>query len=1265
MPENAVFAVVNDANGDIDFLRNLFSKLPQAVSNETEKKLDLIALIGNTPGSQMSTEELKEFDERAWQLLCDEFNANREGWQKKKVMNAADLGSIYAVDPCGNPASKPFRHYIGAVDTGGIPVEGILVPRFRKFYRDLGEAMRTARGEGIKVKVMGNNIFQVEALSSDSYLDWQKVVINRLGITSSGLDEITDAADAPLLAYRSGKSIEEDEALKSTFFSDMKESGVIICNSNIPSKERLMTGERYMIIAGQKNPIAHGKIAIRESNYLPSKIFDEIAHKLPHSPVGVYVFDGRAGAHLQFVWHTETGAFQKASKHNFRLHEDADAEQTRNFSGERVPIRPPDADTPPPVPSSEPAHFSQPEAGQGTRPLALEARIQQLEGQLAAAEKIQGQLEDENEAIVSRSMRVIGKVKRWATERVAAAKKDADDADAYLMDHVDVFTLVKDLDGYVTEKHPEFKGKKPVERVLGYLKWFTGLGATIDELRAKAQEGLSSKARVSELEQQIGAKNQEFESIQSLYEQAVEPLAKRLKAICGGRIQAENPRDILEQVAGLVQSGEFEPESDDKLKQQYEAFERQRVGYEQSAAKIQEGHKKAREADKKEHDAEIERLTSEQVTQLNSRNDDVDSAREERDQEKEKALNLERTAERKQKEHAALEQRLETAATELEALRKGQPDAGELSKLRQGREADKQTYDTEIAAKQKEIDSHKTELETRRKKLEHADKMFGAVAKIIESVAPYLKTRFGNKLVETDPMKVLVEFKTKALKAGDEPGAGEIEKRIAEIEAQRAALEQENNKLKGDYATAQTSIGQVKNAAELQLTEVRKGYDEQLAVKVREYAALEQRRQTSEQKYGKAVEDRTDLEERLKKTREEHGKALGEQRTGFEKQLGDARKQYEADLKRAREEKGEPDTKLAAKVTELEQKLEKAGKDLAANRKKMQEAHAKALAEKDKSHTDALTRKDTQREAMETQYRREVGKKDQELQEKADEILRIRRNAAAPDDLVAIVRNWASAHPVKAPRVNIPKGARFEKVLEGMRARIEKNKAYDNFKEPLLEAYDAMLHGGGYAKRINNLKEVIGSNACELVNTRANRELRTLVAVSRMYLGRTSFAKNNPKEYALLCELQSGLPLGYVASLWDQIRAIENDKDELEGRISRLHDDYNSARSIADYADKALYASTGLSGNAKIRKLQYACRNYRVAREGVPFDAAKQNCSFNIGMCLALIASETHNEDKFEEALSEFKLAPKSASRKDWMDYCKGEIKFAPVARVA
>jgi len=338
---------------------------------------------------------------------------------------------------------------------------------------------------------------------------------------------------------------------------------------------------------------------------------------------------------------------------------------------------------------------------------------------------------------------------------------------------------------------------------------------------------------------------------------------------------------------------------------------------------------------------------------------------------------------------------------------------------------------------------------------------------------------------------------------------------------------------------------------------------------------------------------------------------------------------------------------------------------LAANTKKLQEEHAKSLAEKEKAYTAALARKDAERNTMEKDYRLQIGKKEQELQKKANEILRIRRNAAAPDDLVAIVRNWASDHPVKAPRVNIPKGARFEKVLEGMRARIEKNKAYDNFKEPLLEAYDAMLHGGGYAKRINNLKEVIGSNACELVNTRANRELRTLVAVSRMYLGRTSFAKNNPKEYALLCELQSGLPLGYVASLWDQIRAIENDKDELEGRISRLHDDYNSARSIADYADKALYASTGLSGNAKIRKLQYACRNYRVAREGVPFDAAKQNCSFNIGMCLALIASETHNEDKFEEALSEFKLAPKSASRKDWMDYCKGEIKFAPVARVA
>jgi hypothetical protein len=446
MEKDALIAVVNDANGDLNFLRSVFKKLPEQIASSQYvegKKLDMIALIGNTPGSQMHPNDLREFNEKAWVPLVNEFKMNNGKFaEEHNISNPAALGNFYAqTDPLHQGAGL-FRRHFGIVKDGRIVETGGVTRRLKNFFDNLVLFVKPVTDAGTLVKIMGTNIFQTKALGLESSLDWKIMEIHGTKIASTGFEGITGVSDVSLLAYLTAKNAYEDPVMRESYAGDLKISDIIIApflHKSLSPKSpnpRVMSDVPYLIISGLSKPLDENDLIKRKDEYWPIWVRDVQSHRyFKGSPVGVFRFRGSKCDYSYFEWHPEENKFVEGQPMQIHITQAKDSQNTVIIPRKIIPRRLVDTttDVPPPMPQ-----------GQEAKPDAKQA-------DLAAVIK---QLESAQEEL------------RTANEQRDGAIRDAQKISEMLAYFVNL------VDERIKQGYPELvdalKDKTPIDRVNAY-----------------------------------------------------------------------------------------------------------------------------------------------------------------------------------------------------------------------------------------------------------------------------------------------------------------------------------------------------------------------------------------------------------------------------------------------------------------------------------------------------------------------------------------------------------------------------------------------------------------------------------------------------------------------------------------------------------------------------------------------------------------------------------------------------------------------------
>ncbi len=1268
----AVFAVVNDANGDIDFLRNLFAKLPQAVKAETGNSLDLVALIGNTPGPQMSAAELKEFDEKAWALLLDEFDANWQDWVKtKKVMNPAELGSYYALVDHAHPASDIFKQYIGIVDTGTIQQEGLLVPRFRNFYRDLGEAMKPARSQNIGVKVMGTNLLHVEALPSDSYLDWQRLQLNDIVVVATGLGEVTQAYDAPLLAYRSGKSPKEDELLYSTFYSNMREAEVILTTS-VPEKKRLMDEQYYLIVAGQRFILPPTKAGIRESAYLPSKIFDELSHKFSYSPVGVYRFDGQGGFHWQFVWHPDSGEFKKAAEHEYRLHDDKRKEQTMHFRNGIPGLKPkPNADTPPPLPGKEPVEQQDAQGERhetGMKDVASQAKMSELETKVkdvtARAETAESQLNN--------------------------ALSDAEKLNDLLAGFVQIVdTRIKENN---PELYAELESKTPIDRVNAYFSWMdTSFRTLADEHTKSLGEARKLGEEKTGLERQLEESRKHLDEARAnakraddlIYDHAdVFNLVRLIDADLRKAHPEFKDKDSVKNVISYLKSVNYNIDAEQKhveaLREQLRLerdthaseIEVKDKDHETLAAQVNAAQTEL-EQEKTEHTKDIEQFETRIRGAAEGYDADIRREQDEVTKRDEELRGLRDNYDRAQRKIASLEQKLEKglpadAAKQLQEQKEHYES--ELAQLRT-KLAEKQTESDEEEQYKEEIGKSNTRLEETliryqvlfekaREQSSNRHERLKACETALEALKAAGKTRSGETAKDNRAREIisktlgeLVELVTGFEGLIKEAHPGQIrvigpsfvlkEYIDSGLAAKDFAAGTELAKINDAYVRLQSEFDALKAAGSMPADDSRvKELEELVKTQKETYQSMAGEAQESHERQlseaeAKSVKERKEILARM----DAQSKAIDAARKNYDSEIA----KYKSEIAGLKAAGAKPvdDSKvnaLEAKVAELEGERETIGKQhkqaLGAAEDKYQKALAeankrkKALDSADAKLKQAVARKDAQYESMETRYRSQLDGKDKEIVAVREELMAARSAVPiAPAELVAIVKNWTG----KQAKVSVKPSKRLPAVLNSLYKVYEARFGKDSEQlEALSDVRDAMVAGGSHEKKANKLADVVTSYSSVFTKQNARQALNTMINAYVLSLNPEKFAKSHAKEYRLINCLRSGVPFDRVEALQIENLELSLNAMELQQQKAALEDAAEEIRK--SYVEARLYNNILGANEFQNGEYKKALSLFSRAARIAPYEEHRKSVLLNVALTCIKIA-ETEQDDKKKERM--------------------------------
>jgi hypothetical protein len=933
----------------------------------------------------------------------------------------------------------------------------------------------------------------------------------------------------------------------------------------------------------------------------------------------------------------------------------------------------------------------------------------------------------------------------------AFAQRDA--ADAFLMKHVDVFNLVKAVDADVQKQHPEFKGEKPVDRVYEYLKWFTSLGATIDELRAKAQEYLSTKARLEQVMSDLktekderGKAEEARGNAESAYKELngnlmllrgeLSPLASQIKELAGGAIDAEDALDILEQAVPLIEGNKLMLGADaskvaelerqirekveqyallDKEYQQLDAIckdDRPReiisktlgdvlgvvISFEEL---IKEAHPKIREmgpsfvlqeyldkglaakdlasgAKYAQLDA-TNQAVQKTLAEITAQRDTLDTDHKDLAQ-RLKTVSEEHTAE-VQRLNAAIEaeqirNRTDKSSYELkEAELKGKMDSAgrNLESVRAGYEKDKASLQSRIDALEaagKKPDEIAKMYEDKVKKLQKENKALELsvvcgeenqkenlvmCAKIIAKEKAKLREEHALALEDVrktyDSEVAKYQSEIEGLKAGgakpaDDSKVKELEEIIAAQKENygKLALESQashEKQLQEAEASAHKRLNEMLASVKAQskaLGDARKTYDSEIAKYKSEIDAFnaagkkpDEIAKMYEDKVKKLQEENKDIQRQAKSTWNQWKELLEDSvKAATAKAKKEKEELQKANSQALEDARNTYDSEIAKYKAEIDGL--KAGGAKPTDDSQVRELEAKvssleAAREADKTRLrQALARKDVQRENMETEYRKQFARKEQELLESREELQSARRDfASAPANLVAIIQNWTGK---KTGAVSVKPSKRLPVVLNSLYNAYETRFGKDSEQsDALAEVRDVMLGSGSHEKKTGRLADVVTSYSSVFAKQNARTALSAFINAYLLSLNPEKFAKKHAKEYRIINGLRSGVPFGRVAELqaenssleWDAVN-VKQQNEALEQAAVELRDSYLEARRY----NNVLAANEFYQGNYK-KAIGLFSRAARIA----PYEEQKNDVKMNIAItCLELAEKEKDEKKK-------------------------------------
>jgi hypothetical protein len=1388
MPENAVFAVVNDANlnGNLQLLPKLFKTLPESVKKATGKQLEHIVFMGNTFGSGMTPTETADFDRIVWQPLVKEYGQRKAEDAKleepkngflfgNKIRTPLDLGMYFSMCDPGHATMENFRDMIGVIDNGHVVKEGILMQRFEGNYKLFATNVKQAKEQGIDVKITGNTIFHDKYLLPEACIDWRAFELGGISVAGIGIEGPTkkidgyetcvpvgkpeDVHDVPLWAYLLLPKLNEE--FLSKFYADMKVARVIFTPTHSPDfKARLMGDIRYMAIASQRGALTTSELQALEAEYSPAKIICEVRPDLVRPAVDVFDIEGVKGVHTNFVWNPEREEFDNALDLKFSLA--SGPREKTSILPRRSELG--SGDIPPPLPGETTAPAD--EKCSGIRTLSLESRVQELEREIKAAEKIEEQLEEERDDLteklklagtsyqqlltlvepvvdyiktkfggiivnegVSPILAEFAQRELWNkdaeqqqeysalkeraakleadVQRLESGDKSEDPGKKNMRESLEELTdLIIAFEAEIKSAHPDeitashaiptlilkqYLSKKIAERDLA-------ASTANSALQKRAAELNAENARLGQERDKEKAAYLEAASANGLLKREIVPLTAVIKGLSGGQVTAVDPFSILKQATPLVADGTIDlggrkeierlearnaelvdSSLEEKRRLQAESL-KLRNRYERAETRIkslEEQLSKGLPADAEkqlreqigEYEAKVARLGQDlaaagarKTLAEGERDSKIEDLQKERDAAASKAGRINGLLDGFVK---LVDDHIKNANPELYAELEKQTPIDRVNKgfawinksFRQMADSHTQALDearrltNEKAELENKVNAAGRELDAEKQKIQRGADAYSALVSSAVFAAAYVKLRFGDKITETAPLKVLAEFYSKGLKAGDEPDARDIDRKLGDLESKVSALEQERDRYKSQSEQNKTELEAERRTAEQQRT----GYEARIENLLRDNSeALAAQRREAEQQLENELAEQRRIAEQSRRS------ALDEQARAHAETLEARRREYETELEHLRTAANpvndERIRELESQKSDLEAQLraaEQARDRAASGRENLEHQYRAQIAREREQHESAIA--DANRNTREASDRAE--RLERELQQRANE----------PDmnDIAAIVTQWVSG---RAPaRISTPPNRRYEAVLRGMLRGIENSGLSDDDKEVLGEAYRIMMQNTGYNQRIAGLRDHLVSNNQAYKKLITGRHLKNLATLTCAYLSRAGFANRsaeNRREYNFLLGIIDNLSSYVLLSGEFDRRMEESDsahseelaqRDErisgLEADVDRISQDYSSAMRLCKKAFRLFYAAPADS------RASYE-RAFKIA----PFREAKKNIAANVAGIWYNKARDSKRTAQrtaaYEEALKWMKRAWRDES-KEYIEDCKIELEQA------
>ncbi len=209
------FTVISDLHGEKAILDTVVDNLPEMITNIARENgirqdgINLIALIGDTPGNPLLTEPEKQAMFRsAWAYLRDEFAKGREHFQSKDfeskygaaLLDPAELAT-HIVHNSSNALDKKNAHnFLEAVGTKNPNTHawdnphGYAIKHLNSFYGAITLPIMKAKQRNCDVKIIGTDIFYEVNFGKQYNTDmhWAEVRNGNLRFKGIGIGESLD-----------------------------------------------------------------------------------------------------------------------------------------------------------------------------------------------------------------------------------------------------------------------------------------------------------------------------------------------------------------------------------------------------------------------------------------------------------------------------------------------------------------------------------------------------------------------------------------------------------------------------------------------------------------------------------------------------------------------------------------------------------------------------------------------------------------------------------------------------------------------------------------------------------------------------------------------------------------------------------------------------------------------------------------------------------------------------------------------------------------